>query len=58
MGLVQPLRTLLAAAAAAIRPEERAHVIVFGSAPLVLAGLKHEDVNDLDLFTSAATFER
>jgi hypothetical protein len=34
----------------------RSNVVVFGSAPMVLAGLK-PDVGDLDFFVSEKTFE-
>ena len=47
---------LLLDRAVAVLPEHlRDHVAAFGSAPMVLAGLK-PDVNDLDLFVSDASF--
>jgi hypothetical protein len=46
---------LLVTAAAAIPSHLRDLVVVFGSAPMVLAGLR-PDVNDLDLFVSEDTF--
>lgn len=46
---------LLARAVAALPARLHAGVVVFGSAPMVMAGLR-PDVNDLDLFVSAETF--
>jgi hypothetical protein len=46
------LDVLLDRAAQAIPAELREHVVVFGSAPMVFAGLKPDVTFDLDLFVS------
>jgi hypothetical protein len=50
------LSTLLSRALAAIPRSLHGGVIVFGSAPMVFAGLKHDVTVDLDLFVSDATY--
>jgi hypothetical protein len=50
------LDTLLDRARAVLPEHLRDHVVVFGSAPMVLAGLK-PDVGDLDLFVGETTFD-
>jgi len=50
------LDMLLDRALGALPEHLRGRVVVFGSAPMVLAGLKH-DVGDLDFFVSERTFE-
>jgi hypothetical protein len=52
------LDRLLDAAVAALPEDLRAHVVIFGSAPMVFAGLKPDVKNDLDLFVSDQTFGR
>jgi hypothetical protein len=50
------LAELLRSALAALPSSLRDRVVVFGSAPMVLAALK-DDVNDLDLFVDDTAFE-
>ena len=50
------LNRLLDAALAALPSHLRDKVVIFGSAPLVFAGLKPDVKNDLDLFVSDETF--
>lgn len=52
------LDTLLDRAAAALPPDLRAETVVFGSAPMVFAGLKPDVVFDLDLFVSEHAYRR
>lgn len=52
------LDRLLDAAVAALPEDLRDHVVVFGSAPMVFAGLKPDVKSDLDLFVSDDTFNR
>jgi hypothetical protein len=51
------LDTLLSRAVAALPESLRDRVVVFGSAPMVFAGLKPDVTFDLDLFVSGATYE-
>jgi hypothetical protein len=50
------LPRLLARAVAALPPSTHAGVVVFGSAPMVFAGLKPDVTFDLDLFASADAY--
>ena len=51
------LDQLLDRAVAAIPAELHEHVVIFGSAPMVLAGLKPDVTFDLDLFVSVTAYE-
>lgn len=55
-GTMRRLDMLLDRATAVLPDHIRDRVVVFGSAPMVLARLK-PDVNDLDLFVTETTFE-
>jgi hypothetical protein len=50
------LAQLLDRAVAAIPPDLHDRVVVFGSAPMVFAGLKPDVAFDLDLFVDDATY--